>query len=71
MFSKLNYIFTRKDKVKIIFLLIAVIIGSFLELLAVSVFSPFIDLIMNPTVIDESSMIAYAVYYTNMTLQTT
>lgn len=59
MFSKLNYIFTKKDKIKIFFLMIAVIIGSFLELLAVSIFSPFIDLIMNPTVIDKSDTIAF------------
>ncbi|MCM1038237.1 MAG: ABC transporter ATP-binding protein/permease [Roseburia sp.] len=59
MFSKLNYIFTAKDKVKIFFLMIAVVIGSFLELLAVSVFSPFIDLIMNPEAIDESGVISY------------
>ncbi|MBD5509374.1 MAG: ABC transporter ATP-binding protein [Lachnospiraceae bacterium] len=59
MFHKLNYIFTKADKIKIVFLMIAVIIGSFLELLAVSIFSPFIDLIMDPATIDKSSTIAF------------
>lgn len=59
MFHKLNYIFTRTDKIKIGILMIAVIIGSFLELLAVSVFSPFIDLIMDPTVLQGDGTIAY------------
>ncbi len=47
MLEKLNYIFTGKDKVKILMLSIMIIAGSFIELLAVSVFSPFIDAIMN------------------------
>ena len=59
MFHKLSYIFTKADKIKIFFLMTAVIIGSFLELSAVSIFSPFIDLIMNPTAIDKSSTIAF------------
>ena len=44
---KLGYIFSRKDKTKIIVLLFAVIVGSFLELLGVSIFSPFANIIMN------------------------
>ena len=59
MIRKLNYIFTRSDKIKIFFLLIAVIFGSFLELLAVAVFSPFIDLIMNAEMIQENDMLLY------------
>ena len=59
MFRKLNYIFTRTDKIKIGILMIAVIVGSFLELLAVSIFSPFIDLIMNPAVMQGDGTIAY------------
>ncbi|MCM1174337.1 MAG: ABC transporter ATP-binding protein/permease [Blautia sp.] len=58
MFRKLNYIFTGADKVKIGILMIAVIVGSFLELLAVSVFSPFIDMIMDPAVLQGDGTIA-------------
>lgn len=59
MFKKLNYIFTKTDKIKIGILMIAVIIGSFLELLAVSIFSPFIDLIMEPAALQGDGSIAY------------
>ena len=59
MIRKLNYIFTKTDKIKICLLLIAVIVGSFLEMLAVSVFSPFINLIMDVDMIDEDSTIFY------------
>ncbi len=59
MIHKLNYIFTRSDKIKIFFLLIAIICGSFLELLAVSVFSPFINLIMDADMIQENSTLSY------------
>lgn len=59
MIRKLNYIFTRSDKIKLFFLLVAVIFGSFLELLAVAVFSPFIDLIMDTNMIQEDSRLLY------------
>lgn len=59
MIKKLNYIFTRTDKIKIFILMIMVVIGSFIELLAVSVFSPFIDLIMTPNSLAENSLISY------------
>lgn len=45
MFSRLAYIFDTRDKWKIAFLLVAVVIGSFLELLGVTVFMPFINII--------------------------
>lgn len=45
MFSRLAYIFDTRDKWKIVFLLVAVVIGSFLELLGVTVFMPFINII--------------------------
>lgn len=59
MINKLRYIFTRKQKITICFLMIAVIIGSFLELAAVSVFSPFIDLIMNADTLAENKIWGY------------
>ncbi|MCM1122057.1 MAG: ABC transporter ATP-binding protein/permease [Eubacterium sp.] len=62
MIRKLNYIFTRLDKIKIFFLLIAVIFGSFLELLAVSVFSPFINLIMDTSILEKNGVLM-AVYH--------
>ena len=47
MLSKLRYIFTRKEKIKIFLLLIMIIIGSFLELIGLAVFMPFISMIMD------------------------
>lgn len=46
--TKLGYIFDRRDKWKIAALLTAVVIGSFLELLGVTVFMPFISIITDP-----------------------
>lgn len=48
IFTKLGYIFTARDKKKIAFLLVAVVIGSFMELLGVTVFMPFINIISSP-----------------------
>lgn len=48
LFTKLGYIFDKRDKWKILMLLIAVVIGSFLELLGVTIFMPFINIITEP-----------------------
>ncbi len=59
MIKKLNYIFSTKDKVKIVLLTVMILIGSMLELLAISLFSPFIDGIMNQDAMLESTMISF------------
>ena len=51
LLHKLGYIFSRKDKRNIIVLLFAIVIGSFLELMGVTVFEPFIEIITNLTTI--------------------
>ena len=56
MIKKLSYIFSMKDKIRIFILLVAVVVGSFLELLSVSLFQPFINLIMNPSAIRDSDI---------------
>lgn len=53
MLKKLNYIFSGRDKMKMLFLLIGVVIGSFLELMGVAVFTPFVNVIMDPATIQE------------------
>lgn len=58
MLNKLNYIFTKKDKWNCFILLIVVIIGSFLELAGISIFSPFVELIMNPESIQENAVLS-------------
>lgn len=49
MLTKLGYIFDKKDKWKIGILLAAVVLGSFLELLGVTIFMPFINIITEPS----------------------
>lgn len=53
MLKKLNYIFSGKDKLKMLLILVSVVIGSFLELLGVAIFSPFVDVIMKPEMIQQ------------------
>lgn len=54
MLTKLGYIFDKRDKWKISMLLIAVVIGSLLELLGVTVFLPFINIITDPSTIQRT-----------------
>lgn len=48
MLTKLGYIFDKRDKWRIAMLLAAVVVGSFLELLGVTIFMPFINIIQEP-----------------------
>lgn len=54
LLAKLGYIFDKRDKWKIGVLLVAVVIGSFLELLAVTVFMPFINIISDQSTIQKT-----------------
>lgn len=47
VFSKLTYIFDKRDKMKIALLMAAIVAGSFLELAAVMVFMPYVDILTN------------------------
>ncbi len=58
MIKKLNYIFSTADKIKIVLLTVMILAGSMLELLAISLFSPFIDGIMNQDAMLESTVIS-------------
>lgn len=59
MIKKLRYILSRKEKLKLIFILLMLIIGSFFELLGVGVFVPFIELVMNPEAIQENEILLW------------
>lgn len=59
MIKKIGYIFNRREKVKIVFLTVMSIIGSLFELLSISLFSPFVELIMNPDAVNESQIMIY------------
>ncbi len=48
LLAKLGYIFDKKDKWKLTLLSAAIVVGSFLELAAVMVFVPFIEVLQEP-----------------------
>ncbi|HJD20865.1 MAG TPA: ABC transporter ATP-binding protein/permease [Candidatus Gemmiger faecigallinarum] len=58
MLKKLNYILDRRQKIHFFFLLIAFIIGSFLELLGVSAILPLVNVIMDPAVLQTNEIYA-------------
>ena len=55
LLSELNYIFSRTEKWKLLGLLFLIGLGSVLEMLGVTVFMPFIKVVMNPATIRESA----------------
>lgn len=62
MLNKLRYIFSYKEKVQLVGILAVVVIGSFMELLGVSVFMPFIQILLDPTAIQTNALLNY--FYT-------
>lgn len=58
--TKLGYIFDKRDKWKITMLLVAVVVGSFLELLGVTIFMPFINIIEKPETIQTTWYLKWA-----------
>ena len=58
MYKKLSYIFSKRDKYKIALLLCIMVAGSFLELLGVAVFQPFVNIIMMPDSIQKNPYLA-------------
>ena len=58
MISKLRYIFDRKAKWTIVLLLVMIIIGSFMEMLGVTAFLPFVELIMDESSMDNNRLIS-------------
>lgn len=57
MVKKLRYVFDRKEKIKLVGLAILMVIGSVLELLAVAVFNPFIEVLMQTSSIEDDSFL--------------
>ena len=67
MVKKLGYIFSGKEKLQIGLLMIMVVAGSFLELMAISVFSPFIDLIMDMDSLEDSTVMSFLYHFLHFT----
>lgn len=60
MLEKLKYIFSIREKIRFVAILILMIIGSFAELIGIAVFLPFISMVMDPeTAISESIILQY------------
>lgn len=69
MIAKLNYIFGKKDKIALGLLLLSVVVGSFLELCGVAVFTPFVNIIIKPESIQEKWYLNFI--YEKFSFQTT
>lgn len=54
LISMLRYIFDRRDKRRIVILLVSIVIGSFLELMGVMVFMPFVEIIADQSTIGKT-----------------
>lgn len=63
MVMKLRYIFNRADKWKLVGLAFLMILGSLLELLAVAVFNPFIEVMMQTENIQDDSFLRIMYQY--------
>lgn len=71
MAGKLGYIFSKKDKGKLFVLLAIIICGSFLELLGVTIFMPFINIIMEQDTIWKSKWLCFFYDFLNFQSATT
>ena len=54
LFKKLNYIFDREQKIKIVFLMILILLTTFMELLGVAAIMPFVNVVMSPDTIERT-----------------
>ena len=57
--KKINYIFDRKQKIKLVLLAIMIMIGALCELLGITAILPFIDVTVNPRAIQKSEWLSY------------
>ena len=48
LIKKLNYIFTKEQKIGLLWVFILITVGAFLELAGVSVILPFVNAIISP-----------------------
>ncbi len=59
MKQKFNYILTKKDKKTVFGLLCMTVIGSILELLGVTIFLPFVNIIMYPNYVTDDPVLSW------------
>lgn len=56
MLKKINYIFDRGQKIRLIILLLIIIVGAFVELLGVSAVLPLVDVVMDNSVYETNKL---------------
>lgn len=59
MVKALNYIFSRKEKFYLLYIALLVMVGGVLELMGVAVFTPFIEVITNPELINSNRLLLF------------
>lgn len=53
MLKKINYVLDRKQKINLLFLLLIIFVGAFVELLGVSAILPVVNIALTPEIVDE------------------
>lgn len=59
MIKQLMYIFNRKEKMKIVFLFVAAMIGSIMECIGVGIFMPFVNILMDLSIIHSDERLSF------------
>ena len=59
MLKEINYVFSKRDKAKLLVLLAIIVIGAFLELMGVSAILPFVNAILAPNALMNNSYITF------------
>ena len=53
MLKKINYVLDRRQKINLLFLLLIIFVGAFVELLGVSAILPVVNIALTPEIVDE------------------
>jgi len=57
--QKINNIFNRKIKIRLIILLVGIIIGALLETVTLSIISPFISILLDSSIVESNAILRY------------
>lgn len=69
MIKKLAYIFNKKEKIKLLLLMVMIITGSFIELMGVAAFMPFITAITDESALSENRILRLVYGILNVSTQ--
>ena len=65
-FEKINFIFEKKEKVKLVLLLVGILLTTILELVGVVAIMPFINVVMEPAVIERTFYLKWLYDFLNL-----